>query len=89
MAHAGRRYEGQGEIEGQGQIAAPVMRTTDELPVVELEAKNLPAFCPNRQMSVWNQHPRVFLDVTSTGQVACPYCGTQYRLKPGMVLKGH
>jgi uncharacterized Zn-finger protein len=57
--------------------------------LVELGALDLPAFCPNRQMSVWNQHPRVFLDVTTTGQVACPYCGTQYRLKPGTVVKGH
>jgi uncharacterized Zn-finger protein len=56
--------------------------------LVELGANELPAFCPNRQMSVWNQHPRVFLDISS-GQVACPYCGTQYRLKPGTVVKGH
>ena len=56
---------------------------------VELDGPDLPAFCPNRQMPVWNSHPRVFLDVTTTGQAACPYCGTVYRLKPGAVVKAH
>jgi uncharacterized Zn-finger protein len=57
--------------------------------VVELEAGDLPAFCPNRRMTVWNQHPRVFLDVAHTGSARCPYCGTEYRLKPGTVVRGH
>ncbi|CPO01926.1 Uncharacterized protein conserved in bacteria [Bordetella pertussis] len=34
-------------------------------------------------------HPRVFLDVTHTGQASCPYCGAAYRLKPGTVVHGH
>jgi len=57
--------------------------------VVELMARDLPAFCPNPAMPVWNHHPRVFLDVASTGQAMCPYCGTVYRLKSGEVIKGH
>ena len=40
-------------------------------------------------MPVWNHHPRVFLDVASTGEAMCPYCGTVYRLKPGEVVTGH
>jgi uncharacterized Zn-finger protein len=40
-------------------------------------------------MPVWNHHPRVFLDVASSGQAMCPYCGTVYRLKSGEVIKGH
>ena len=56
---------------------------------VELEAGDLPAFCPNRKMTVWNQHPRVFLDVAHTGSARCPYCSTVYRLKPGTVVRGH
>ena len=56
---------------------------------VELEAGDLPAFCPNRRMPVWNHHPRMFLDVTHTGHALCPYCGTEYRLKPGTVVRGH
>jgi uncharacterized Zn-finger protein len=57
--------------------------------VVELGAGDLPAFCPNRKMTVWNQHPRVFLDVAHTGSARCPYCGTVYRLEPGTVVRGH
>ena len=59
-----------------------------ELPVVELLAKDLPAFCPNPQMPVWNHHPRVFLDVARHGAAACPYCGTRYVYK-GALPKGH
>jgi uncharacterized Zn-finger protein len=40
-------------------------------------------------MPVWNHHPRVFLDVATTGEAMCPYCGTRYRLKAGEVVKGH
>jgi uncharacterized Zn-finger protein len=56
---------------------------------VELDGKDLPAFCPNPQMPIWNHHPRVFIDITHEGQGKCPYCGTVYRLKPGAVVKGH
>lgn len=57
--------------------------------VVELEGSELPAFCPNPRMPVWNHHPRVFLDVAHTGVAVCPYCSTEYRLKPGTRVKGH
>ena len=40
-------------------------------------------FCPNPQMPLWNHHPRVFIDVHTTGEGRCPYCGTVYRLKAG------
>lgn len=55
---------------------------------VELDARDLPAYCPNPKMTLWNQHPRVFLDVTKEGQARCPYCSTLYRLKPGVKI-GH
>lgn len=51
-------------------------------PVVELTAADLPAFCPNPQMTLWSSHPKVFLDL-SQGLARCPYCGTAYRLAPG------
>ncbi len=57
--------------------------------VVELDGEHLPPFCPNPKMPIWSSHPRVFLDVTHTGEAMCPYCGTVYRLKPGAVVKGH
>jgi uncharacterized Zn-finger protein len=48
-------------------------------------------FCPNKQagMEVWNNHPRVFLDVAKHGQAKCPYCGTEYRLKAGEQVHSH
>jgi uncharacterized Zn-finger protein len=59
------------------------------MPVVELEAKDLPAHCPNPAMPLWSSHPRVFLDFDHHGQAKCPYCGTEYRLAPGTVFKHH
>jgi uncharacterized Zn-finger protein len=50
---------------------------------VELEAKDLPAHCPNPAMPLWSSHPRVFLDFDPQGHAKCPYCGTQYHLKGG------
>ena len=42
-------------------------------------------FCPSPKagMKLWNNHPRVYLDVAVTGHSKCPYCGTVYRLKEG------
>jgi len=57
--------------------------------VVELSARDLPAFCPSPAMPVWNHHPRVFLELATTGQAMCPYCGTVYRLRAGEVPGGH
>ena len=46
-------------------------------------------FCPNPKMALWSGHPRVFIDVASTGEGKCPYCGTLYRLKAGEVVGTH
>ena len=57
--------------------------------VVELLATELNpqggVFCPNPKagMQLWNNHPRVYLDMAHTGAAKCPYCGTEYRLKAG------
>jgi uncharacterized Zn-finger protein len=40
-------------------------------------------------MMLWNAHPRVFLDLTDTGEALCPYCGTRYRLKGGPMAGRH
>jgi uncharacterized Zn-finger protein len=56
---------------------------------VELDGKDLPAFCPNPAMPIWSSHPRVFLEFAPNHEAKCPYCGTVYRLKPGTVVKGH
>ena len=46
-------------------------------------------FCPNPKMALWSGHPRVFLDIGTTGEAKCPYCGTVYRLKAGEVVGSH
>jgi uncharacterized Zn-finger protein len=40
-------------------------------------------FCPNPKMPLWSHHPKVFIDVGTTGEGRCPYCGTVYRLEGG------
>lgn len=56
---------------------------------VEVGAEDLPVYCPGPRAPLWSMHPRVFLDVAHTGSANCPYCGTEYRLKPGTVIRGH
>ncbi len=55
--------------------------------VVELAASDLlgpgVVHCPNPRMPLWSTHPKVFIDVATTGEGRCPYCGTVYRLKAG------
>ena len=55
----------------------------------EVTAKDLPLHCPTATVAAWSSHPRVFLDVAATGHVACPYCGTKYKLKAGEVVGHH
>jgi uncharacterized Zn-finger protein len=66
--------------------------STEPKAVVELAAADLQGpgvvFCPNPKMTLWNQHPKVFIDVATTGEGRCPYCGTVYRLKAGEKLHG-
>ena len=62
----------------------------NDKPVVEVTAKDLQGpgvvFCPNPKMPLWSGHPKVFIDVASTGEGKCPYCGTVYKLKAGEIL---
>lgn len=60
--------------------------STGERPEVELRPDELPAYCPNPSMPVWNHHPRVFLEVSAGHPAMCPYCGTRYRLAAGAVV---
>jgi uncharacterized Zn-finger protein len=69
------------------------MSTSPPKTVVEVSAADLQGhgavFCPNPKMPLWNHHPRVYIDVASTGQGSCPYCGTAYRLKAGERADSH
>jgi uncharacterized Zn-finger protein len=61
-----------------------------QTPPIAVAAKHLQGprlvFCPNPKMPPWSNHPRVYLDVATTGEGRCPYCGTVYRLKAGEQL---
>lgn len=69
------------------------MRLKEPKSVVEVTARDLQGhgvvFCPNPKMPLWSTHPRVFIDVASTGEGWCPYCSTVYRLKPGERTASH
>jgi len=60
---------------------------------IEVTAKDLHGpgvvFFPNPRMTLWSNHPRVFIDVATTGEGKCPYCGTVYRLKAGEKVHAH
>jgi uncharacterized Zn-finger protein len=60
---------------------------------VEVAAEDLQGpgvvFCPNPKMPLWSNHPRVFIDVASTGLGKCPYCGTVYKFDGGRVAEKH
>ena len=47
----------------------------------EISEDDLPLYCPTKDMSLWNAHPRVYLSIEKHGEALCPYCGTTYRLK--------
>jgi uncharacterized Zn-finger protein len=64
-------------------------KTVNTARQIEVEAKDLPLHCPMPSMLLWNAHPRVFLDITKSGEALCPYCGTRYTLKGGPVAHGH
>jgi uncharacterized Zn-finger protein len=69
--------------------------TSKPVVTVELLASDLNrqggVFCPSPQagMAVWNNHPKVFIDVGHTGSGKCAYCGTVYALKAGEHFAGH
>ena len=55
---------------------------------IESDSEDLPVHCPTGKGVNWDLHPRVFLDIVHTGSAKCPYCGAEYRLKPGAKV-GH
>ncbi len=67
---------------------------SDAQAVIEVSAKDLQGpgvvFCPNPKMAHWSSHPKVYVDLSHSGEGKCPYCGTVYRLKAGeKIAHGH
>jgi len=46
----------------------------------DVPSSDLPLSCPMPNTSQWDAHPKVYLDIKSKGEVACPYCGAIYVL---------
>jgi len=55
--------------------------STSNESVFHINKDQLPLHCPLPEMSLWNQHPRVFLPIEETGKSKCPYCGTEFILE--------
>ncbi|KFB68471.1 zinc-finger domain-containing protein [Candidatus Accumulibacter vicinus] len=55
---------------------------------IEVTAQELPLHCPGKDAPLWARHPRVYLDITHSGEVVCPYCSAHYVLR-GERPKGH
>ena len=64
-------------IPQDGQEVEPAATTRHR----EISEDDLPLHCPPKTMSLWNTHPRVYLQIEKHGEALCPYCGTTYRLK--------
>lgn len=67
------------------QSAAPTELKYQHITVT---AKDLPLHCPMPSMKLWDTHPRVFINLSETGEAKCPYCGTVYALD-GPAKAGH
>ncbi len=55
--------------------------STSDQTVFRITKDQLPLHCPLPEMSLWNQHPKVYLPIEASGRAKCPYCGTEYILE--------
>ena len=55
--------------------------TTSSETVFKINSDQLPLHCPLPEMSLWNQHPKVYIPIEETGNGKCPYCGTEFILE--------
>ncbi len=48
---------------------------------IEVKAEERPVYCPIPEHQLWNQHPRVFIQLEENHkEAACPYCSTKFKL---------
>ncbi|MGX5174932.1 zinc-finger domain-containing protein [Aliikangiella sp. IMCC44653] len=48
---------------------------------IQVKPSELPVCCPPKSQALWNQHPRVYIELNSQQQGECPYCGNEFVLK--------
>lgn len=62
-------------------VSSLTKKTANAERVYEITAKDLPLCCPGDDMSLWNSHPKVYLELDDNGEATCPYCGARYIMK--------
>ena len=55
--------------------------STSSESVFRIKNDQVPLHCPLPEMSLWNQHPKVYIPIEETGKGKCPYCGTEFILE--------
>ena len=65
------------EINQTGKMAT----TTVRAPLFKINRAQLPLYCPRPEMGLWDQHPRVYLPIETSGREKCPYCGNEFLLE--------
>jgi len=58
----------------------PELKTSNAEKSVTIKRSDLPLYCPLPGTTLWNSHPRVFIEIESRGHALCPYCGTRFTL---------
>ena len=48
---------------------------------IKVSKNQLPACCPPKDQAHWNQHPRVYLELSESKTASCPYCGNKFELE--------
>ncbi|MCF6765904.1 zinc-finger domain-containing protein [Thiotrichales bacterium 19S3-7] len=49
--------------------------------VVHVNLADLPVHCPTDDAKLWNEHPRVFIELSiNEPENSCPYCSTRFKL---------
>ncbi len=54
-------------------------KTANDQKVYHISTNDLPISCPTKEMSTWNSHPKVYLEMKN-GEATCQYCGAQFVL---------
>lgn len=55
--------------------------STSNESVFHIKKDHLPLHCPLPEMSLWNQHPRVYIPIEDSGKGKCPYCSSEFILE--------
>lgn len=58
------------------------LRTANAQRSIKVTAADLPLHCPQKDSTLWNSHPRVYIPLEDAPdkRMICPYCGTEYIL---------